>query len=69
MQDPSIKQNQLKEAMQSIELDKYYDVLVENEVTDLKTASDLTADDLKEMGFSIGAKTKMLRKMQDLKDA
>ena len=44
-------------------LDKYYPILIENEVTDFETLIELSEADLLAMGFTIGAKTKMIKKI------
>ena len=55
--------------MSSAGLDKYYEVLLENEVTDIPSLLDLSPDDIKEMGFAIGAKNKLLAKIKALKES
>ena len=53
--------------MDSLNLQKFTSKLQENDVNDLASVSQLTLDDLKEMGFSIGARNKMLAKIESIK--
>ena len=52
--------------MSQLQLDKYLVTLNENEVYDVDTLKLLSIEDLKEMGFAIGARKKMIQRIEEL---
>ncbi len=50
------------------QLEKYQEVLIENDITNLKLLSELTEDDLKELGFSLGDRKRFLIGIKELEN-
>jgi hypothetical protein len=45
--------NELLQWLTKNQLDKYYDILVENDITNLELLAELSEDDIKELGFTL----------------
>ena len=50
------------------QLEKYQEILIENDINDLELLSELTEDDIKELGFSLGDRKRFVIGIKELKN-
>ena len=59
---------EVKDFLESIKLDKYLDKLLENGIDDLQTILHLKDDHISQMGFPLGHKLKMIKRIRILNE-
>ena len=48
------------------QLEKYQEILIKNDINDLELLSELTEDDIKELGFTLGDRKRFIIGIKDL---
>ena len=59
---------ELKSFLSELGLDDYLDAFLEGEIKDIETIGELSEDDLKELGLKLGARKKLLKALNALKN-
>jgi len=57
---------ELSNWLKANQLEKYQEILIENDINDLELLSELTEDDIKELGFSLGDRKRFIIGIKDL---
>ena len=58
---------ELSNWLKANQLEKYQEILIENDINDLELLSELTEDDIKELGFSLGDRKRFIIGIKDNK--
>ena len=60
--------SELSKWLESNQLEKYQEILIENDITNLELLSELTEDDIKELGFSLGDRKRFVIGIKELEN-
>ena len=60
--------NELSNWLKANQLEKYQEILIENDINELELLSELTEDDIKELGFSLGDRKRFVIGIKELEN-
>ena len=58
---------EVRDFLENIKLEKYFDKMIDNGIEDLETILELQDDHIEQMGIPLGHKLKIIKKIKDLR--
>lgn len=58
---------EVREFLEEIKLEKYFDKMIDNGIEDLETILELKDDHVEQMGVPLGHKLKIIKKIKDMR--